>query len=187
MHDTTTTILDAARDVFGQRGFAGASMRAIADAAGVSRPTVYARYKNKEAVFRAVYQRTFDAALAGVRAALQRDGGLDVRLGDALDAYFGTIFSAMIGLAQAQDLLAQQERLAGDIVREAEAALRAALLSTLADAGEVSLDGASRDELVTLLLLAPRALKGPDRDMVVFRQRLRLLARLAASAVLPAR
>ncbi|MFT4977259.1 MAG: AcrR family transcriptional regulator [Myxococcota bacterium] len=183
MDDTTTIILDAARDVFGQRGFAGTSIRAIADAAGVSRPTVYARYKNKEAIFRAVYQRTFDAALASVQAALQREAPLGVRLGDALYAFFGTIFAAMRGLEQAQDLLAQQERVAGDIVLRAQSDLRAALRDALSSPERIKLEGVSLDELVELLLLAAPALKGTERDPALLRARLQLLAQLVAHAV----
>ena len=182
MDQTTATILDAATAVFGQRGFSGATMRAIAEAAGVSRPTVYARYKNKEDAFRAVYQSNFDVALANARAALGTEQPLSVRLGGALEGFFGHIFSAMMALEQAQELLTHQERLAGDIVARAYGALRDALLDALRPHGP-ALDGASPAAMVELMLMAPSSLKGPDRDMDKFRARLRLLGRLVAHAV----
>ena len=47
-------ILDAARRVFMAEGYAGASMEAIADAAPVSKPTLYAHFDNKQTLFAAV-------------------------------------------------------------------------------------------------------------------------------------
>lgn len=44
-------ILAAAEEVFLHHGFLGANMDAVADAAGVSKQTVYAHYKSKEALF----------------------------------------------------------------------------------------------------------------------------------------
>lgn len=47
-------ILDAAFRVFAQAGYAGASMDAIADAAGVSKPTLYQYVGSKESLFAAM-------------------------------------------------------------------------------------------------------------------------------------
>src|SRR5262249_17397284 len=47
-------ILDAARRVFLERGLAGASMDEIAAVARAGKPTIYARYPDKEALFTAV-------------------------------------------------------------------------------------------------------------------------------------
>ncbi len=50
-------ILDAAGTVFLQRGFSGASVDEIAEAACAGKPTIYARFPNKEALFAAVIER----------------------------------------------------------------------------------------------------------------------------------
>jgi AcrR family transcriptional regulator len=50
-------ILDAARDVFLKRGFEGASVDEIAQTARAGKPTIYARYANKESLFEAVMAR----------------------------------------------------------------------------------------------------------------------------------
>ncbi|WP_217924523.1 TetR/AcrR family transcriptional regulator [Miltoncostaea oceani] len=42
--------MSAARQVVGQHGLAGSSIQMIADRAGISRPTVYRRWRNLEAV-----------------------------------------------------------------------------------------------------------------------------------------
>ena len=50
-------ILDAAQKVFVKRGFEGASVDEIAQTARAGKPTIYARYPGKEALFRAVIER----------------------------------------------------------------------------------------------------------------------------------
>ena len=50
-------ILDAAQAVFVRRGFEGASVDEIAQTARAGKPTIYARYANKEALFEAVMAR----------------------------------------------------------------------------------------------------------------------------------
>jgi AcrR family transcriptional regulator len=50
-------ILDAAAKVFLERGFEGASVDEIADVAHAGKPTIYARFPGKEALFAAVMAR----------------------------------------------------------------------------------------------------------------------------------
>jgi TetR/AcrR family transcriptional repressor of mexJK operon len=60
-------ILDAARALFLEAGFEQSSIEAIALAAGVSKGTLYARYPNKTALLRAIYERDSAAWLAKQR------------------------------------------------------------------------------------------------------------------------
>src|SRR6185312_10687892 len=50
-------ILDAAGRVFLERGFQGASVEEIAEAASAGKPTIYARFPSKQALFAAVIAR----------------------------------------------------------------------------------------------------------------------------------
>jgi AcrR family transcriptional regulator len=50
-------ILDAARKVFLERGFEGASVDEIAETARAGKPTIYARFPNKQALFAATLMR----------------------------------------------------------------------------------------------------------------------------------
>ncbi len=50
-------ILDAAGKVFLERGFSGATVDEIAEVAGAGKPTIYARFPGKEALFTAVMER----------------------------------------------------------------------------------------------------------------------------------
>ena len=56
-------ILDAAKGAFFDRGLAGASMDEIASLAGAGKPTIYARFPNKEALFTAVVMRDLEQRL----------------------------------------------------------------------------------------------------------------------------
>lgn len=54
-------ILDAATAIFLARGFAGASMDAVAEAAGVSKATVYAHFADKDDLFQAMIRARCEA------------------------------------------------------------------------------------------------------------------------------
>jgi TetR/AcrR family transcriptional repressor of mexJK operon len=64
-------LLDVATRLFMERGFDGTSIDAVADAAGVSKPTVYARYHDKRDLFVAVLRGRIRKWLAPVSAAAE--------------------------------------------------------------------------------------------------------------------
>src|ERR1700730_17810916 len=61
-------ILNAARNVFLERGFEGASIEKIAEAARSGKPTIYARFPGKEALFTAVVMQSVAANVARLEA-----------------------------------------------------------------------------------------------------------------------
>jgi len=58
--DVKTRILDAAQRVFLKRGYQSASLDEIAEAAPASKPTIYAHFPGKEALFEAVVARVVE-------------------------------------------------------------------------------------------------------------------------------
>ncbi|WP_257170094.1 TetR/AcrR family transcriptional regulator [Bradyrhizobium sp. SRS-191] len=56
-------ILDAAREVFLERGFDGTSIDEIAERAPASKPTIYARYAGKPALFAAIVERSIEEVM----------------------------------------------------------------------------------------------------------------------------
>ena len=58
--DVKTRILDAAQRVFLKRGYQSASLDEIAETAPASKPTIYAHFPGKEALFEAVVARVLD-------------------------------------------------------------------------------------------------------------------------------
>jgi len=62
--EVDSRILDAARELFFERGLAGASMDEIAGRARAGKPTLYIRFPTKEALFSAVVMRSVADKLA---------------------------------------------------------------------------------------------------------------------------
>jgi len=86
-------VLDAALEVFVERGYFGSTMSAIADAAGVTKPVVYECYPNKESVYAALLDREEKRLLTTVQAALpeRMDAG---DLGSVLTGGMTALFTA---------------------------------------------------------------------------------------------
>lgn len=55
--EKTAAILDGAMQIFLEQGYAGTTMDRIAAAAGVSKPTVYNHFQDKEALFNALIEK----------------------------------------------------------------------------------------------------------------------------------
>jgi AcrR family transcriptional regulator len=68
-------ILDAALHVFAKVGFAGATLRQVADAAGVSKGTVFHYFETKEALFRAVVNDLVVTRLEATRELVRTHDG----------------------------------------------------------------------------------------------------------------
>ncbi|GGL06495.1 TetR family transcriptional regulator [Sphaerisporangium melleum] len=62
--------LDRAIEVFWRQGYEGASLSDLTDAMGISRPSMYAAYGNKEELFRLAVARYAEADMAYAREAL---------------------------------------------------------------------------------------------------------------------
>ncbi|GGT34402.1 TetR/AcrR family transcriptional regulator [Streptomyces chromofuscus] len=81
-------MLDAAVQIFGQRGYIAASMDDIAELAGVSKPLVYLYLNSKDDLFTACIRREAQALFAAVRAGVRRELPADRQLWDGLLAFF---------------------------------------------------------------------------------------------------
>ncbi|WP_281859008.1 TetR/AcrR family transcriptional regulator [Salana multivorans] len=67
-------VLSAAAEVFGERGYVGATTDAVARAAGVSQPYVVRMFGSKAALFEAVLERSLDRLLETFRSAAAEVG-----------------------------------------------------------------------------------------------------------------
>jgi AcrR family transcriptional regulator len=67
-------ILHAARDLFLQRGYSGASMDEVAATAGVSKVTIYKHFSDKHTLFTAVVTDAIDEAKAGSQSLVDQLG-----------------------------------------------------------------------------------------------------------------
>lgn len=64
-------VLDAALTLFLERGYQGTSMDAVARAAGVTKPVVYACFESKDELFRALLGREEERILAEIQGAFE--------------------------------------------------------------------------------------------------------------------
>ena len=87
--DNSTLILDAARDVFLERGYTVTSMDVVSQVAGVSKATVYALFTSKDRLFAAVIEREGDNQTAAIETSA------DVPVADAL-GQFATDAAALL-------------------------------------------------------------------------------------------
>jgi AcrR family transcriptional regulator len=81
-------VLDAALALFLEHGYDGASMQAIADGAGVTKPVVYACFASKDELFRALLAREEERILGEIQAAF-RDADLSDPEATLIEGYTG--------------------------------------------------------------------------------------------------
>jgi AcrR family transcriptional regulator len=75
--ETRARILAAAEQEFAEKGYEGARLTDIAEAAGCSVGTVYVRFKDKSALFLAIAESFAEEARDGFKNGLQRAGHLE--------------------------------------------------------------------------------------------------------------
>ena len=159
-------ILDAARKVFLQHGFEGTSIDEIARAARSGKPTIYARFPGKEALFAAVVMQRVAANTARFETLTPTGATIEERLESVAVAVLQSILASdAIGLMRVA--IAESPRfphLASSVyamARERGAQVVARLLA----------ETAQSDELGTLPAFVPERLTATTRffqDVVLF-------------------
>ncbi|SDR15289.1 transcriptional regulator, TetR family [Rhizobiales bacterium GAS113] len=135
-------ILDAARKVFLDRGFEGASIEEIAQTARSGKPTIYARFPDKRALFTAVMMRDIVSRIERLE--------VDVPAGATVEERLATVGAALLRSALEHDRielmrLAMAEALRfpdlsaslGRMVRERGSETGARLLAEIAQSDEI--------------------------------------------------
>ncbi|WP_425550090.1 TetR/AcrR family transcriptional regulator [Actinomycetospora chlora] len=86
-------LLEAAREVFGSRGYHAAAMDEIAERAGVSKPVLYQHFPGKLDLYRALVQGAADDMVRTVRAAIRSTTDNKARVQATIQAYFDVVSS----------------------------------------------------------------------------------------------
>ena len=166
-------ILGAARKVFLERGFEGASIEEIAAAARSGKPTIYARFPGKEALFTAVVMQSVAANTARVETVAPTGATFEERLESVAAAVLQWILAGdSIGLMRVA--IAESPRfpdLASSVY--AMARERGAQAS-----GRLLAEAAQSEELGVLPAFAPELLRTTTRffqEVVLFPLMLRAL------------
>src|ERR1700752_4617909 len=136
-------ILDAARQVFLERGFEGASIEEIAEVARSGKPTIYARFRDKRALFTEVVTRDILSRITEFKSEAPTGTTIEERLTSAAITLvhwgFDSDRIALMRLAVAEarrfpDLASTVSRTARDLSTE----LGVRLLGELAQSDELS-------------------------------------------------
>lgn len=88
-------ILSAAQTLFFERGLRATTMAAISETAGVAKPTLYSRYKDKNAVFQAVVASILDELRGLMDDEFAKSGSVEDRLAAALVAKYCVVFDML--------------------------------------------------------------------------------------------
>jgi AcrR family transcriptional regulator len=167
--DKRLKILDAALSVFARKGFDGASMDLIAQAAGLTKPTVYLYFASKDELFQEVMTRPREVMML----AFDRAATLDMvaQLLDFAWAYTDTVMRPEF-LALARLTIAEAQRVpkAGRTYQESgpDKVLEGlkGFMTTQRDQGRLAFEDAelAAEDFWGLILSAPRnrALHVPD-------------------------
>ena len=107
-----TEILDLAIPLFAQSGYAGVSMRDIANAVGIKAASLYHHFPDKQTLYLQAMARAFEDKAQGFTEALTVTGTPEKRL-----AGFVKIFTALMSKDPDFRALLQRELLDGDAMR----------------------------------------------------------------------
>lgn len=88
MEDRRRSILDAAEQVFGERGYAQSTMDEVATLAGISKGSVYNYFKNKQELFGHLFSRAVGMHEDESTAILQSDSPASVKVEKIVDQWF---------------------------------------------------------------------------------------------------
>lgn len=84
-------IIDAAKGLFAQRGYAATSMRDVAEGASCTKPALYYHFDNKEALFVEVIVTTTTTIVDVLRNAIETEGTVRERMVRSMTEYYACL------------------------------------------------------------------------------------------------
>lgn len=158
-------IVAAARDCFLRFGYEKTSLDDVARVAGISRPLIYRKFANKEAIFAAVFEDTFAARYPRAEAAAQAAGPASERLLRVYEILLIEPWDEVMRAPMAAEFFAACSRLLPEVEALYQRLTRRCVQSILG----------SR-ELADIFQLAAEGMQSDLPTTRVLRRRLRLLA-----------
>lgn len=131
MDIATTPLLDAALDVFLRYGFKRTTIGDIAKAAQLSRPSLYARYANKDEVYAAVLELYVHRMMGDLQTAWATCDTLDQKLDRVWDISIRPSFEMLTANPDASDVIEGSQTPAGQIAMAATTAKVVALFTDI--------------------------------------------------------
>lgn len=172
-------MLDAAEALFVHQGFRATSIEAIAEAAGMSKVTLYGYFRDKEAVFTAVAERLADTMEGAVEAALSADAPFPAPLAAALIAKHRIVQARVQRSAFAGELFQAKAAHVARRFAALDQAILTGLTATLERQGHGSADAA---ETALLLFCAANGIAGRAGTPELLAARIERLVRALVAA-----
>ena len=144
-------ILDAARDLFGERGFDATSIAEIGVAAGISKSVLYHYFGSKAGLYRALLEHDGAQLVEAVAAAVPAEGVTTPRLRPGVDAYL-----RFLSEHPASWRLMTRDPPADPKLRKVRGEVERSVAAALAELLSVPEKRSARPELVDLVALAIR-------------------------------
>lgn len=185
--ETRAVVLRAAMTRFASYGYKRTSMEDIASEAEVSRPTLYAYFKNKQAILQAVSEGIHGYTLENIREALALDAPLSERLEQAFWAWVQPFMAVLFGSPHGAELIGAGSAMASSVSADAQQQFQKRLTKTLETArkqGQLSFDatGLSAARAAEFLILSLNGLSTGEADERACKRRLKLLVALFMTA-----
>ncbi len=153
-------VVEAASTVFLRYGYARTTMADIAQAARVSRPTLYLTFPDKEAVFRGVMETMVAAKMAAIRSGLADYAGFDAKLRFACEAWGAEGYELVLANPDAKDMF----DLSFAPVREGYAAFEELIAELLREVLQTKDLGVTADQLARVIVFSTRGFKDVAKD-----------------------
>lgn len=188
--DTKNAILGAALNCFSNYGFRKTTVEDIASEAGVSRPTLYAYFKNKKAILRTVSECMHSDTLRSIETQLRSDAPLAAKLEESFWVWSEPFMSTLFGKPHGAELIEANSSLASDISENARESFVSLLATELEkqfadgqlDLTVVDLNAARAAEF---LVFALNGLSRGEADERTYRDRLKVLVSVFLTATNP--
>lgn len=182
MHAKEDRIIDAAFELFLRHGYRKVSMSDIAEAAQMSRPSLYASFANKDAIFAELVRRQTQRNLAETHARLHQISGLQARLGCVFNIWVTEPVASVIDSENATELLANCVEFAPQALADLYEALESELVNVLTPhMGEQSLLAAT--DIAKILRLASSGIKASTANLEDLQRRIQGLIVMAVATV----
>jgi len=161
-------------------GFRRVTMSDLAAEAGISRPTLYAAFANKEEVFNAVARELMEQALAEIRERVAGPGSVAEKLEQVFEIWVVRAYELVHQSPDARELLECTQAFSQDVIDRAYGELETLLASVIAPHAAA---GTDPKQVAHTLALSARGIKENARDLDDLRRSLAALVALTGGTL----
>lgn len=152
--ETRHRIVSAATMLFRRYGFKRTSVDLLAKEAEVAKPTVYAYFEDKEAVFRAVVEHVCDEIVTAAELESVRDATVEERIVGMLAAKLTRYFELVQASPHAAELMGSQSALGAELIDKADRAFVKLLVGAISDGLAPERLGMSAQQAAAMMIRA---------------------------------